>query len=410
MRKFFGFCVFVALAAPVLATDSIPRSEYANRRAQLRKSLEGPLVLFGRTEGSDEVFRTAQEPNFYYLTGWTEPGAILLLTPADEVLFLPRRNARREIYMGRRVAPEDADARDQTGMAQVQPVERFESQFTKALETGPKVYALTTAPELPGLKALAPMREIAPAAPMIAKLRVMKSEAEIAAIQRATDVSIRAQRAAWKRVRPGSAEYEASAAFIGSLISEGCEGLAYSPIFGSGPNSTVLHYSANSRRMDAGEVVVIDAAAECSAYTSDITRTLPVSGKFTPRQRELYEIVLGAQKAAIAAVKPGVTLASLTKVARDYIDAHGKDSSGNGLGKYLPHGVSHNVGLAVHDPMGADALAPGMVITIEPGIYIPEEHIGIRIEDAVLVTENGARVMSSALPKEPDEIEKALAE
>jgi Xaa-Pro aminopeptidase len=161
--------------------------------------------------------------------------------------------------------------------------------------------------------------------------------------------------------------------------------------------------------MDRGEVIVIDAAARCGGYTSDITRTLPVSGKFTPRQREIYEIVLGAQKAAIAAIKPGATISSLNSTAREYINTHGKDLKGNSLGKYLPHGISHHVGLDVHDPSGAATLAPGMVITVEPGIYIPEEGIGIRIEDTVLVTENGAKVMSGALPKEPDEVEKALA-
>jgi len=165
--------------------------------------------------------------------------------------------------------------------------------------------------------------------------------------------------------------------------------------------------------MDRGEVVVVDAAAECSHYASDITRSVPVTGKFTARQRELYEVVLGAQKAAIAAVKPGVRMSgegnTLTKIARDYIESHGKDLHGAPLGKYFTHGLGHNVGLQVHDPGYATALEAGMVITIEPGVYIPEENIGIRIEDVVLVTENGARVLTAALPKEPDEIEKALA-
>jgi Xaa-Pro aminopeptidase len=408
MRKYGCFCVFVGFLAPAFATGVIPQSEYHSRRAALQKLLEGPLVLFGRAEGSDQVFRSPQEPNFYYLTGWTEPDAILLMTPSEQILFLPPRNSRREIYMGHRVSAQDANASEATGFERVLPVARFESQFARALDSGHNLYALQDTPELARLKALAPMRDITPAAPLIAKLRVVKSEAEIAAIQHATDVSIRAQQTAWKHVHAGAAEYEAAGAFIGELMSEGCERPAYSPIFGSGPNSTVLHYSANSRRMDSGETVVIDAAAECGAYSSDITRTLPVSGKFTPRQKEIYGIVLGAQKAAIAAVKPGATLASLTSVAREYIDSHGKDLHGNPLGKYLPHGVSHNVGLDVHDPMGADALAAGMVITIEPGIYLPEEGIGIRIEDTVLVTERGAKVLSDALPKEPDEIEKAL--
>ncbi len=410
MRQFAFLCAIVASAAIALASDPIARDEYRSRRAELRKTLEGPLALFGRGEGPDEVFRGFQEPNFYYLTGWEEPGAILLLTKSEEILFLPHRNSRREIYMGRRTAAEDANAGAETGFDSVLPVERFESQFAKALDSGPEVYALADRAGTDRLKSLAPLREISGAGTLVAKLRVKKSPGEIAAIQHATEISVQAQRDAWKHIRAGGTEYEAAGAFMGAVIAAGCEGPAYAPIFGSGPNSTTLHYSANSRRMDAGELIVIDAAARCGGYTSDITRTLPVSGKFTPRQREIYEIVLGAQKAAIAAVKPGATFSSLTSAAREYINSHGKDSKGNPLGKYLPHGVSHSVGLEVHDPTGGvNTLSAGMVITVEPGVYIPEERIGIRIEDTVLVTENGAKIMSGALPKEPYEVEKALA-
>ncbi len=165
--------------------------------------------------------------------------------------------------------------------------------------------------------------------------------------------------------------------------------------------------------MDNGEVVVLDAAAECESYASDITRTVPVGGKFSARQREIYLVVLGAQKAAIAALKPGVRLSgegdTLTKLAKDYMDAHGKDLHGEGLGKYFVHGLGHQIGLQVHDPNLNGPLEAGMVVTIEPGIYIEEEGIGVRIEDVVLVTENGAKVLSAALPREPDEIEKAVA-
>jgi Xaa-Pro aminopeptidase len=149
-------------------------------------------------------------------------------------------------------------------------------------------------------------------------------------------------------------------------------------------------------------------------YAADVTRTIPVSGKFSPRQKELYEIVLGAQKAAIAAAKPGMTLSrtgpnSLHRIAYEYIDSRGKDRGGNSLGQYFIHGLSHHVGLEVHDPSLPDTpLKPGMVFTIEPGIYIPEENIGIRIEDMVLVTEDGVKLMSDALPREASAIERAM--
>jgi Xaa-Pro aminopeptidase len=224
-----------------------------------------------------------------------------------------------------------------------------------------------------------------------------------------------AHRAAWRRIAPGLFEYQIAHVMTSAWAERGCERPAYAPIVGSGPNSVVLHYAQNRRRMDAGEVLLMDVAAECAGYASDITRTVPVSGKFTRRQREIYEIVLGAQKAAIAAAKPGMTIGkatpnSLYKIALDYINAHGKDRHGEPLGKYFTHGLGHHVGLSVHDANDPTLpLAEGMVITIEPGIYIPEENIGIRIEDVVLITKNGAAVLSASLPRELAEIEKSVA-
>jgi Xaa-Pro aminopeptidase len=293
------------------------------------------------------------------------------------------------------------------------PAERFESQLRILLEAYPDLYALPSAN--PALSRLAPLRRIIDATDEINKLRMRKSPLEIEALQRATDASMEAHRAAWRILKPGLVEYEVAAVMVGSYMMDGCRRSAYAPIVGSGPNSTVLHYSRNSRRMDSGEVTVMDVAGECANYASDITRTVPVNGKFTPRQREIYDIVLGAQKAAIAAAKPGMTIAkttpnSLYKVALNYIDTHGKDLHGQPLGKYFTHGLSHHLGLDVHDASdNKEPLEAGMVITIEPGIYIPEENIGIRIEDVVLITEKGAKVLSEALPREPDDLERALA-
>jgi len=370
------------------------------------------LVLFAHTEGRDEVFRITPEANFYYLTGWSEPGARLLVTPTEEILFLPRHDEHAERYQGRRWSAEDAGAKGATGFERVLPVEKFEAELDKALDAHENLYALPSQPSTQGLEARYPFRQVSDAAVEITKLRVKKSPAELAAIQHATDVSIAAHRAAWKRIVPGAREYQIAASYEETFLENGCDGPAYSTIVGSGPNSTVLHYSSNQRQMDRGEVVVIDAAAECDSYASDITRTLPVGGSFSPRQREIYELVLAAQKAAIAALKPGARLAgpgdTLTKVAKDYMDAHGKDLHGAGLGKYFVHGIGHQVGIDVHDPNIDGPLEAGMVVTVEPGIYVAEEGIGVRIEDVVLVTENGAKVLSAALPKEPDEIEKAV--
>ncbi len=167
--------------------------------------------------------------------------------------------------------------------------------------------------------------------------------------------------------------------------------------------------------MDAGEVVVMDVGAECTDYATDITRTVPTNGKFTARQKEIYEIVLGAQKAAMSAIKPGIRLRanegpSLHQIAVDYITSHGKDLHGEKLGKYFTHGLGHHVGLDVHDLSDNTPLKAGMVITIEPGIYIPEESIGVRIEDTLVVTEDGSRNLSGTLPREPGDIEKWMSE
>ncbi len=418
MRK-----AWVATLVAVCAfAAGIPNEEYHARRLKARRTLgDGVLVLFGNTDRETEDLRHAfvQEPNFYYLTGWLEPNAILLLTPDCETLFLPKRNPASERYTGRKIAPGDENAAAATGFEQVLPAAQFEAQFRKALESQANVFTLVANPRADKLKSLAPMREFRDAASMLTRQRTVKSEREIEMIQRSTDATVGAHRAAWRRIAPGLYEYQVAATMTFAMQDAGCERNAYAPIVGSGPSALVLHYANNSRKMDAGEMVLMDVGAECSAYASDVTRTIPVSGKFTPRQRELYEVVLGAQKAALAAVKPGVIMGasrtapnSLYKVAYDYINAHGKDREGKPLGKYLTHGISHNVGLQVHDSPPASYSQPleaGMVITLEPGIYIPEEGIGIRIEDTVFVTADGAKVLSAALPKEPDEIEKAMA-
>jgi Xaa-Pro aminopeptidase len=391
------------LVAGALAQPGIPKEEHRARRAELRKALpEGLVALFGATDkrGPDDGFVPfRQNPNFLYLTGWEEPGAILLLWPPDgEALLVPPRNEKAERYTGRKMSAEDANARQVSGFDEVLATPSFEARRQKLLEGHSKLYTPDDARQA------------------ITKLRLRKSPHEVELIQKALEVSGAAHRAAWRRVRAGVFEFQVAASFTGTLLERGCRD-AYTPMAASGPNAMILHYWKNSRRLEAGELLVLDAGAECSAYAADITRTLPVSGRFSARQRELYEIVLGAERAIIAAVKPGATQGperttpnSLYKVAFDYIDSHGKDRAGNSLGKYLVHGVSHHVGLQVQDSVSArELLEPGMVITVEPGIYIPEEGIAIRIEDMVLVTERGAKVMSAALPKEAAAIEKALA-
>ena len=222
-----------------------------------------------------------------------------------------------------------------------------------------------------------------------------------------------------KAVKPGVKEYEISALMQYEWDKRGCERPSYAPIVGSGHNSTVLHYSEDSGTIQAGDVVVIDAAGEYGMYASDLTRTLPASGKFSPRQREIYDIVLGASQAAIAAFQSGKSNIrtdksdpnSLFKVAYDYISTHGKDLHGDSLGKYFIHGLGHYVGLSVHDDNDNTVpLGPGAVFTIEPGIYVPEEKLGVRIEDTLYVDSTGKLVnLGAALPHTADEVERAIA-
>lgn len=398
-----ALAAFLILGCSLSAADTIPKSEYAERRAKLQKFLDGVLVIFARDAGSDEVFREFQDTSFLYFSGVEEAGAILLITPKEEVLFLPKRNERAEKYTGPKLGPTDSDVKSRTGFAEVQPLERFEARLHRAAEDYYTVYAFTRKSTAAKLKSLLPLRELADASRPVGKLRMKKSPAEIAAVQRATDVTIQAQIAAWKKLQPGAYEYQAGAAFVGSLMEQGCERVAYAPIVGSGPNSTVLHYNASTRRMDRGEVVVLDAAAECAGYTSDITRTVPVGGKFSARQKQIYEVVLGAQNAAMAAAKPGATMPELQKIAKKYMDDHGD------LGKYFIHGLGHPVGLDVHDLGDPGPLENGDIVTIEPGIYIPDEGIGVRIEDVILITETGYKLMSAALPREVADVERAMA-
>lgn len=403
--------------AVCFAAAAATNPEYHTRRQELAKALpDGVIVLFGSVEhDGDEIHsRFYQDPNFYYLTGWKQPGAILLIDSRREILFLPDHNRAREKWTGPEAGPEDPKIGNRSGFATVLPVERFETEVHTSLERQAKLY--TTGSEAAArLRAFAPLRDVGSADRALARLRMRKSPEEIERLQHSADATIAAHRAAWKTAAPGVYEYQVAAALVASYLGAGCERNAYPPIVASGPNSVYLHYERNERRMQAGDLLLTDAGAECAGYAADVTRTIPVSGKFTPRQREIYDVVLGAQKAAIAEVKPGIAIntrapGSVYQIAYDYINSHGRDLHGEPLGKYFIHGISHQIGLEVHDASEPGAvLEEGMVISVEPGIYIPEENIGIRIEDMVLVTKDGARVLTTALPREAADIEKALA-
>jgi Xaa-Pro aminopeptidase len=243
-------------------------------------------------------------------------------------------------------------------------------------------------------------------------LRTIKSAYEISCLRKAIQATAAGLEAAMRSMRPGQFEYEVDAVIVYHCRRRGCQGMAFPCIVGSGTNGCIPHYTLNARRMEDGDLVVMDVGGDYRHYAADITRTVPVNGRFTPRQREVYELVLRAQAAAIEAVKPGASAGEPDRVARRVL---GEGLKKLGLAKntreamrYCPHGVSHALGMDVHDVPVA-TLAPGAVITIEPGIYIPEEGFGIRIEDDVLVTEQGREVLSREVPKTVEAIEALMA-
>ena len=413
-----------------------PETYEQRRLALAKKHSDGLIVLFGYGEREAQDARSPfrQENNFYYLTGWNEPGAVLLLLPANtkqpshgEILFLPEKNASRERWTGPRTGPDEPDLDQKTGFADVRDVSTLAPVVKEALGSYERVYgllprrhpSLAQQPEPDWTRSL---KKLAGGYPMsnvrgsLGEMRMVKSEPEIQLIRRAVDATVQAHLAAWKKIRPGLFEYQVAAPLIERLMSLCCPRPAYAPIVAGGRRATILHYTKNSARLRSGELVLIDAGGEYSHYAADITRTVPVDGRFSDRQRKIYEAVLSAQKTAIAKVRPGMTLSgngpnSLQKIAREELDSRGKDRNGKPLGRYFTHGLGHHVGLAVHDPGDPKApLKAGMVITIEPGVYIPDENIGVRIEDMVLVTSDGGRLLSSALPKDPAEIERIMSE
>jgi Xaa-Pro aminopeptidase len=439
LASLFATLLLTALSWRVAtALDRQPNADYHARREALAKKADGVIVLFAPLESStgDAIYGFRQEDNFFYLSGLSEPGSALLIAPAaetkdstpvrsyTEILFLPPRNLIQEKWTGPKLGPENPDAPKITGFDRVAEMGKLPDEVTKVLSGRAQIYtdvashgenSASTEP-LAFLKRINTFLSFQDVKPMLASLRMVKDAGEMTLLRKAVDASVAAHFAAFKAVKPNATEREISALMQYEWGKRGCERPAYAPIVGSGYYSTVLHYSEDSNTIKAGDVVVIDAAGEYSMYAADITRTLPANGKFTPRQREIYDIVLGAQQAAVAAFQSGKSLlvgdsdASLYKVAKEYIKTHGKDLHGQPLDQYFIHGLGHYIGLNVHDAGDYKVpLGPGMAFTIEPGIYIPEENIGVRIEDDFYVDADGKLIkLSGALPSKAEDVEKAM--
>ncbi len=447
------FLSLLLLASQVTyALDSVPKAEYHQRRVKLAAKLNGgAAVIFAAHEPPLEYQDYRQDEDFYYLTGSSEPGGALIVigdgpaattrlgtaVPAHsyrEILFLPVRNLVLEKYTGEKTDAATPGAAQLLGVDQVMPLSTLpgvlaaflseDPRRTRDLWAQPDVDAATSAlrftSAILGNDAALATRDVLS---LTTQLRMVKSPAEIELIRKATDASIVSQLAGMRAIKPGVRERTIAGVEVGAMMAEGCERVSYPSIVGSGINSTVLHYAENSNLMDKGEVVVIDAACEYSMYASDLTRTMPIDGHFTARQKEIYNIVLGAQQAAreafvagkskmgsVAQRGPDAASDLLDKVAFDYINTHGKDLHGQPLGKYFLHGLGHSVGIDVHDPDDySQPFGVGSVFTIEPGIYIPEEKIGVRIEDTFYVNEQGKLIdFAEKLPHTPEEVEAAM--
>ncbi len=399
----------------------IPVSEYAQRREQLRQTLESDQIAIFASETTPPTrMRFRQDNNFMYLTGLEAMNGVLVILPDDSpleervVLFLPRQSRVSRLFEGPLPEPNEQTRRE-TGIEDIRERGELSAFLTEALKAHPRVLVNRPARTLltDAIREANPEAQLTSVDRLIAPMRVVKSPAEIALLRKAVAASIAGHRALAQRLAPGVYEYELEGAAQEAFRRHGSEREGYPMIIGSGPNACILHYNANKRQVQANELVLVDIGAEYSYYTADITRTYPASGKFTPRQRELYIAVLDAMKYAEKEAKPGITLRELHQKVVEFFRNHklrAKDENGNEqtLDRFFVHGLSHMMGMDVHDLDPNQPLRPGMVFTIEPGVYIPSEGIGIRIEDDYLVTENGVENLSRALPREPDAVERMV--
>ncbi len=470
---------------------AFPREVYAERRARLvRQTGDAIVIVPGRYSIGDEgLFK--QDPNFWYLTGVESPYAILILVPRGPggpsssakagsepraVLFLPEKyqfaggqypmrdaGFRRAVWNRpvRRLAP-GQEASESTGIAETYPVDEFDKRLAELAEGRTTVYLPLEEMKLyapPGwpppltlvqqfAKAVAgrlPGRKLENVLPLLARMRLIKDRYELAALRRAAEISAEGLVAAMQAVRPGMNDREVAGLMEYVWKRAGSPRASFSPIVASGSDAMTFYplraenYNVPDRMMREGELVFIDyGAAEFQTYTSDLCRTIPVSGRFSPDQRKYYDIVLEAQEAAIAAVRPGVMMLDVIKAAAGIFRKHGLEpfediakmgedkvwgimpspthylARDAGILRYTPMGagvrdLGHHIGLEAEDSRDySRPLEPGMVFTIEPKIYIPEKNIAIMIEDMILVTPQGREVLSAAAPKKAGDIERLM--
>lgn len=433
-RSGLSLLVWPLVVAPLAAqagspAGPVPVARLEARRAALLERLgTGVAVIRSADEKSiegdypqDSDFR--QDNDFFYLTGLETAESWLVLVaragqPAQTLLFIPARDSLAERWTGPKLAP-GPEATALTGIAGIRASSEARAAIRELLSAPGAVLFYPRHGGLKDSTFLAQLGLTDSAGRALTKrnlrtltgnLRLIKDDDEIARLRKAIDITAEAHREAMKAAQPGMWEYELEALIEYTFRRRGAERVGFPSIVGTGINSTMLHYDKGRRQSEAGDLVVMDIGAEYGYYSADVTRTIPISGRFTPRQRALYDLVLGSQQAAIDSIRPGVTVAQLNAISRKYMrDNSGDLCGGSSCDRYYIHSLSHWLGMDVHDVGDySRKLAPGMVLTVEPGIYIPAEKTGIRIEDDVLVTADGYDVLSKGAPRTAQEIEQSM--
>ena len=411
---------------------------YAARREALLEKMEAGsmlLVYSGETVpcSLDEGYAFEANRNFFYLTGLRRENMALAMVKAGTedlkdhiVLFIEEPIPSMERWTGKRVTKDEAKE-----IAQLEDVRYIDSldgfisrcvnrEVVEALymecyrdaKGDTDSYNMKKAKEM---LAAYPTLVLKNAFPMLAAMRIVKDESEIALMQKAIDLTGEALTRVLGTLKPGMMEYQAQAEFEYAIRMGGADGTAFATIAGSGINGCMLHYGTNHCRMQDGKLLLMDLGAKYAGYCADITRTYPVNGKYTERQKQIYDIVLAANRAVKAAAKPGMTTVQLNDICKktlaEGLIGIGKIKSKEEIGTYYMHGVSHHLGIDTHDAVDPRCakLTPGMVITNEPGLYIDEEEIGIRIEDDLLITEDGCIELSEKIARTTEEIEAIMA-
>ncbi len=417
-----------ASSQPGSPAGPIPPEVLEVRRQGLLEVLSGaPAILSSAGPRGDYAQDSDYRENndFFYLTGLEAPRAWLVFNgseEADAILYLPPRSPPSERWTGPQLGPGD-EARTRTGMTQIRSTEDLEGDLLRWVSSRGDPDAPLSDTLLASFgdgRFEAVLEAFLPAGsldrrgltPVMAGLRLVKDEEELRRLRRAVDITAEAHRELWRVAEPGCTEYQLEGALEYVFKAQGAERVGFPSIVGSGPNSVILHYDKNRRRVEAGDLVVVDIGAEYGYYTADLTRTFPVDGHFSPRQKALYDLVLGAREMGLEVIRPGATMREVNQAVRGFLETRSGDLCGeSSCAPFLIHGVSHWLGMDVHDVgTGGSTFTPGMVLTLEPGLYLPDEELGIRIEDDILVTETGHEVLSADLPRSTEEIEAIMGE